>query len=57
MIFWLIGYIFEVSLLKSCQLSPEQAALRLNNTTSAKGVSSLLTPGHESYPDKFSIDF
>ncbi|CAD6343994.1 unnamed protein product [Miscanthus lutarioriparius] len=36
------------------QLSPEQAALRLNNTTRAKGVSSLLTPGHESYPDNSS---
>ncbi|CAO2210203.1 unnamed protein product [Urochloa humidicola] len=35
------------------QLSPEQAALRLNNTR-AKGVSSLLTPGHESYPDNSS---
>ncbi|RCV30145.1 hypothetical protein SEVIR_6G069200v4 [Setaria viridis] len=36
------------------QLSPEQAALHLNNTTRAKGVSSLLTPGHESYPDNSS---
>ncbi|PAN33522.1 hypothetical protein PAHAL_6G027000 [Panicum hallii] len=36
------------------QLSPEQAALRLNSTTRAKGVSSLLTPGHESYPDNSS---
>ncbi|AQK38748.1 brick3 [Zea mays] len=35
------------------QLSPEQAALRLNNTR-AKGVSSLLTPGYESYPDNSS---
>jgi len=47
------SFIFE-SDFKTCQLSPEQAALRLNSTTRAKGVSSLLTPGHESYPDNSS---
>jgi hypothetical protein len=36
------------------QLSPEQAAIRLNNATRAKAVSGLLAPGHESYPDNSS---
>ncbi|GJN12493.1 hypothetical protein PR202_ga30775 [Eleusine coracana subsp. coracana] len=36
------------------QLSPEQAALRLNNATRAKAISGLLMPGHESYPDNSS---
>ncbi|KAJ3692681.1 hypothetical protein LUZ60_011776 [Juncus effusus] len=33
------------------QLSPEQAAIRLNNTMRTKGVSGLLAPGHESFPE------
>ncbi|KAM0900486.1 hypothetical protein ACQ4PT_020617 [Festuca glaucescens] len=33
------------------QLSPEQAALRLNNATRVKAVPGLLAPGNESYPD------
>jgi NCK-associated protein 1 len=44
---------FQLPLL-NCQLSPEQAALRLNNATRAKAISGLLTPGHESYPDNSS---
>jgi NCK-associated protein 1 len=45
---------FQLPLL-NCQLSPEQAALRLNNATRAKAISGLLTPGHESYPDSSSV--
>ncbi|VAI86730.1 unnamed protein product [Triticum turgidum subsp. durum] len=36
------------------QLSPEQAALRLNNVTRVKAVPGLSAPGNESYPDNSS---
>ncbi|KAM3190126.1 hypothetical protein ACQJBY_068371 [Aegilops geniculata] len=36
------------------QLSPEQAALRLNNITRVKAVPGLSAPGNESYPDNSS---